>query len=128
MTARPPGETILIVEDDPPLRDLMRRALGSQRYQLLEASNGDEAIALAAHHAGPIDLLVTDVVMPVKNGFELAEELAKTRPEVLVLFMSGNADRSESVRHGLKEKGQPFLLKPFTVDQFLERIRDLLDG
>jgi CheY-like chemotaxis protein len=125
--ARPPGETILVVEDDPPLRRLIRQALEDRRYQLLSACNGREALELAAHHPGPIDLLVADVVMPVMDGFTLAEMLAETHPETRVLFISGHGDRSETVRLGLKESRQQFLLKPFTVDRLLQMVRDQLD-
>ena len=128
MTARPPGETILLAEDDPPLRRLIRRALEGRRYQLLEACNGQEALALAANHPGPIDLLVADVVMPVMDGFTLAEQLVETHPETRVLFLTGYTDRSDSVRLGLKDGGQPFLLKPLTVDRLLRMIRDQLDA
>ncbi len=128
MAVRPPGETILFVEDDPPLRALIRRALEGHRYQLIEAANGDEACHLAACHHGPIDLLVTDVVMPFMDGFTLARRLVESHPEARVLFLSGHAAQSESVRLGLKESGQAFLLKPFTVDRLLWTIRDQLDA
>ena len=127
MTVRPPGETILLVEDDPPIRRLIRRSLESQGFQLLEASNGQDALLVAAEHSGPIDLLVTDVVMPRMDGFTLGERLVESHPEVRVLFISGEVDQSVAVRGGLKETGQAFLLKSFTPDHLLRTIREQLD-
>jgi two-component system cell cycle sensor histidine kinase/response regulator CckA len=126
MTATSHRDTILLVDDDPPIRRLIRRSLESQEHQLLEACNGDEALRLAAAHHGPIDLLVTDVVMPRMDGFTLGECLVESHPEIHVLFLSGQADRSTAVRGGLREAGQSFLLKPFTRDCLLRAIRDQL--
>jgi CheY-like chemotaxis protein len=126
MTSTQPGETILLVEDDPQLRRLIVRAIEGERYQLLEACNGHEALIIAANHTGPIDLLVTDVVMPVMDGFTLAEQLVETHPESRVLFVSGYTDRSQTIRLGLKDGGHAFLLKPFTVDHLVQTISDLL--
>ncbi len=120
-------ETILLVEDDPPIRSLIRRSLESQGFQLLEASNGNEALILAADQRGSIDLLLSDVVMPQMDGFTLSERLVESRPETRVLFMTGYADRSVAVRGGLKEAGRAFLLKPFTRDHLLRTIREQLD-
>ncbi len=94
---------------------------------LLEACNGPAALCLAANHRGSIDLLFIDIVMPHMDGFTLGERLVESHPETLVLFMSGHSDRSVAVRGGLKEAGQPFLLKPFTCDDLLRTIRDQLD-
>ena len=127
MTAKLPGETILLVEDDLPIRRLIRGALEGQGYQVLVACNGPEALGLAADHPGPIDLLVSDVVMPRMDGFKLAERLVASRPQTQVLFLTGYSDQSVSVRGGLKETGQAFLLKPFTHDRLLQTIRDQLN-
>ena len=127
MTARPPGETILLVEDEAPIRRLIRRVLQDQGYQLLEACNGRQALSLAEDHRGPIDLLVTDVVMPRMDGFTLGERLVESHPQTRVLFLSGYFDQSVSVRGGLKDAGQAFLLKPFTRDCLLQMIREQLD-
>ncbi len=121
-------ETILLVEDDAPIRRLLRRALEGQGYQLLEACNGHEALGLLANHHGPIDLLVTDVVMPRMDGFTLSDRLGESHPETRVLFVSGQADQSAAVRGGLKETGRTFLLKPFTHKTLLQTIREQLDG
>ena len=125
--ARPSDETILLVEDDEPIRRLLHHALESQGYRLLEACDGREALGLLATHDGPIDLLVTDVVMPHMDGFMLSERLGASHPETRVLFLSGQADRSVAVRGGLKETRQAFLLKPFTHGTLLQTIRAQLD-
>jgi CheY-like chemotaxis protein len=122
-----PDETILLVEDEPAIRLLIRRVLENQGYQMLEACNGQEALGLAADYSGPIDLLLTDVVMPRMDGFTLGEQLVASHPETRVLFLSGQADQSVAVRGGLKEAGEAFLLKPFTHAILLQSIRDRLD-
>jgi len=126
-TAKPSGETILLVEDDPLLRRLIRRMLQGQGYQLLEACHGPAALSLAEDHRGPIDLLVTDVVMPQMDGFTLGERLVESHPETRVLFLSGYADQSARVRHALKKVGSAFLLKPFTQSGLLQKICVQLD-
>jgi CheY-like chemotaxis protein len=126
-TAPTVTETILLAEDDPLLRGVLRRALKGHRYHLLEASDGDEALDLAAQHPGTIHVLLADLVMPVMDGFTLAERLGETHPETRVVFMTGYVDQSESVRVRLEESGRPFLLKPFAVDRLLKMIRDQLD-
>ena len=127
MKVESPGETILLVEDDPPVRDIISLLLQGQGYQLLEARNGLEASRLAANHRGPIDLLLTDIVMPHMDGFTLVTRLVESHPEIRVLFMSGNVDRSESVRVELQGAGHTFLLKPFTCDRLLRTVREQLD-
>ena len=128
MTQQLPGVTItiLLVEDDPPIRRLMRRMLEGRGYQLLEASNGMDGIKIAADYDQPIHLLVTDVVMPHASGFDLAQDLRASHPETKVLYLSGYAADSVAVRGGLKESGQAFLSKPFTKEELLQKIRDVL--
>ena len=127
MTPRTADETILLVEDDRPIRRLLRRTLEHQGYRLLEASGGEQALGLASDHQGPIDLLLTDVVMPKMDGFTLGDRLAESRPQTRVLFLSGLAQESAWVRGGLKQSNRVFLLKPFTHDRLLQTIRDQLD-
>ncbi len=127
MTATPPAETIVVVEDDPTLQPLLRHFLKGQQYQVLSACTGHEALSLATDHRGPIDLLVTDVVMPQMDGFTLAERLVKAHPETRLLFMTGYPHRSVKVRDALKNSSPAFLLKPFTQARFLEAIREQLD-
>lgn len=118
--------TILLAEDEPPIRRLICRVLEGEGYRMLEACNGDDALELAADHPGPIDLLVTDVVMPRMDGFTLHERLSAERPDTRVLFLSGYADQSVTVRGGLRETGQVFLLKPFTRTRLLESVQSLM--
>ena len=126
-TAASRGHTILLVEDDLPIRSLMQRSLEAEGYHVLEARDGREALGLIACHLGPIDLLLTDIVMPRMDGFTLAERLAERRPETRVLLISGHAEQSVGVRGRLKEAGHPFLLKPFTQARLRAAIRKQLD-
>ena len=95
-------------------------------YELLVARNGDEALTMARQHSGMIDLLLTDVVMPRMNGFELGELIANVHPETNMLFVSGYFHDSASVRRGLRTAGQAFLLKPFTQVALLGKIQEVL--
>ncbi|MBI1878196.1 MAG: PAS domain S-box protein, partial [Chloroflexi bacterium] len=105
-------ETILLVEDDIGVRGLVRQVLLRQGYTLLEAQNGQEALRLSAYYSGPIHLLLTDVVMPGISGKALARELAHTRPDLKILFMSGYTDEAIA-HHGVLDPGVAFLQKPF---------------
>ena len=126
--ASPRGaETILIVEDEPAVRRMASRALRSQGYAILEAANGAEALEVLSRATSPVDLVLSDVVMPVLNGRELSERLAVDRPEVRVLFMSGYTD-DDIVRRGLLRPGAPFLQKPFVPADLSRKVRDVLDG
>lgn len=120
--------TILLVEDDPPLRTMIERALAKSGYRLLHARNGAEALDVAASCPEPIDLLVTDVLMPQIGGFELVARLRERYPHTKVLYMTGAWDDSVAVRGGLKETGDPYLLKPFTRDELLRKIHELIEN
>ena len=93
----------------------------------MEAQNGREALQISAQHAGAIELLLTDVVMPELSGRELAECLAARRPTMLVVFMSGYTDTAV-VHHGVLEPGTIFLQKPFTPDALARKVRQVLDA
>jgi signal transduction histidine kinase/transcriptional regulator with GAF, ATPase, and Fis domain len=121
------AETILIVEDESAVRRMAARALAGQGYTILEAENGAEALAVLARTAGPVDLVLTDVVMPILNGRELGERLAADRPELRVLFMSGYTD-DDVVRRGLLRPGVPFLQKPFMPADLSRKVRAVLDS
>ena len=129
--ARMPGprgaETVLVVEDEDAVRNLARRILERQGYAVLEARRGHEAVALAATHAGTIDLLLTDIVMPEMNGRVLAEQLSEAHPGLRVLYMSGYTD-DEIVRRGMFDRGTGFLEKPFSAETLARAIRSALDA
>ncbi|HWA56896.1 MAG TPA: ATP-binding protein [Gemmatimonadales bacterium] len=119
------GVTTLVVEDEQLVRDLVCRTLRRAGYTVLVASNGEEALALSRATPDPIDLVVTDVVMPRMNGSELAQRLAAERPGIRVLFVSGYANEVLDVRGGL-EPGTEYLQKPFVPSVLLDRVRELL--
>ena len=125
--AAPGGsETILIAEDEEPVRRFTAQVLTRGGYRVIEAGSGDEALKLAP--AGTrIALLLTDVVMPGMSGKELHQRLSESRPGLKVLFMSGYPDDTIAI-HGLLKPGLAFLQKPFRGPALLERVRDLLDG
>jgi signal transduction histidine kinase/ActR/RegA family two-component response regulator len=120
------AETVLLVEDEAPVRRLARRCLELYGYHVLEASSSPEAIDRAGRHTGRIDLLLTDVVMPHGSGRELAERMRSLRPEIRVLYMSGYTDDAMVRRAGVAP-GSDLLEKPFTPDQLARRVRQMLD-
>jgi PAS domain S-box-containing protein len=119
-------ETVLVVEDEHAVRALTRQVLRLHGYDVLDASNGGEALAVAAAHDGPIHLLVTDVVMPGMTGPELAAKLQVARPETGVLFLSGYTAHA-AVRGGMLQEGKDFLQKPFTPTDLAATVRAILD-
>jgi signal transduction histidine kinase len=121
------NETILLVEDDTGVRELLQQVLRKLGYTLLEAQNGQEALRLIDHYPGPIHVLLTDVVMPGLSGKALAEELASTWPEMKTLFMSGYTDEA-MVHHGVLKPGLAFLQKPFNPTILARKLRLLLDN
>jgi PAS domain S-box-containing protein len=120
-------ETILFVEDEQSVRELVRDYLAGAGYQVLEAQDGIQALDVAAAHNGPIHLLITDVVMPHLSGRELAARLASERRDLKLLFISGYTDDTV-VRHGVLEGGMAFLQKPFNLKALAQKIRDVLAG
>jgi CheY-like chemotaxis protein len=116
-------ETVLVVEDEDQVRTLTIEVLGQCGYAVLAAANGEAALRVAARHPGPLHLLLTDVVMPHLNGWELARQLTAVRPETKVLYMTGY---DEITAHG----GVPdadVLQKPFTPDVLARRVRQAIE-
>ena len=120
-------ETILLVEDDDMVRNLVREALENNGYKVLDSSGPMEARRVAESHRGPIQLLVTDVVMPKINGRELAEQMARERPKMKVLYMSGYTDNAV-VNSGILKKEVAFLQKPFTPGALIDKVREVLEN
>jgi PAS domain S-box-containing protein len=125
--ARRGAETILLVEDEEMVRSLVSDALRRDGYRVLDAGGPVEAQRIAAGHEGPIDLLITDVVMPKLSGRELAEDLARQRREMKVLYMSGYTDAAV-LNAGLAQKEVAFLQKPFTPAELSHKVREVLEG
>jgi PAS domain S-box-containing protein len=121
------SETLMIVEDERQVRELAREILAGHGYKVLEASSGTEAIGLCEKHPDPIQMVVTDVVMPGLSGRETYEQLARLRPGLKVLYMSGYT-QGAIVHRGVLEPGTAFVQKPFSVPIFLERVRAVLDS
>jgi two-component system cell cycle sensor histidine kinase/response regulator CckA len=118
-------ETVLVVEDEDAVRELLRQLLSDHGYVVLTAPRGRDALQLAERHEGSIDLVVTDVVMPEMGGGELVRRLTAMRPDLKVLYISGYPD-DEVVRRGVEGTGTSFLHKPFTADGLMRRVRDVL--
>ena len=122
------SETVLLVEDDESLRTLAREILTVQGYAVLEAASPRDALRIHQTHAGRIDLLLTDVVMPEMNGRQLAQHLKIARPDMAVLFMSGYTGAALAQSGGAAEFTGSLLQKPFTPDGLSRRVRDVLDA
>jgi two-component system cell cycle sensor histidine kinase/response regulator CckA len=120
------NEIILLVEDKDVVRDLARRVLSDYGYDVLEARQGEEALALSELHAGPIHLLLTDVVMPKMSGRELAQNLQALRPDMPVLYMSGDND-DKVLRYGMQEQQIHILQKTFTPNALIAKIRQVIN-
>jgi len=121
------SETVLFVEDEESLRRLGERVLRSGGYTVLVAEDGQAALKLMEQLGKPVDLLMTDVVMPGMSGRELGRELARRNLIGRALYMSGYTDDA-IVKHGVLEPGIAFIYKPFTVDGVLAKLREVLDG
>src|SRR5881296_107448 len=121
------NETVLVVEDEPAVLTLSRRALEAQGYVVLAASDATAALRVVERHGGTIHILVTDVVMPGLSGRELADKLAAQRPGIRVLYMSGYPGDAV-VQHGSLPAGSAFLQKPFSPDSLARKVRDVLDA
>jgi two-component system cell cycle sensor histidine kinase/response regulator CckA len=119
-------ETILLVEDEEQVRAVATSVLRRHGYRVLAARDPSEALVVARDHAGKLDLLLTDVVMPQMSGPELAKRLALIRPDLKLLYMSGYTDDS-IVRHGVLDAGVAYLQKPITPTLLTRKVREVLD-
>lgn len=120
-------ETVLLVDDTAVVRESASQVLREQGYLALEAGNGQEALSLVQEHQGePIHLLITDVVMPLMGGKELARHLMVTHPKTKVLYVSGYPDE-EIARHGVFGSETPVMLKPLTPETLTRKVREVLD-
>ncbi len=119
-------ETILLVEDEEAVRMLARLVLESNGYKVLEARHGEEALSISAEYGGPIDLLVTDVLMPRMGGRQLAARLTEARPQLRVLFMSGYGE-DVAFHGGPDEPPAAFIGKPFSPQDLARSVRQVLD-
>ncbi len=115
------------MEDDPAVRAVARRGLTRYGYTVIPASCGEEALELAEKHAGGIDLLLTDIMMPGMNGVEVGAAMLLREPNLKIFYMSGYADQ-DLVRQGLLSPGSTFLQKPFTPQDLAQNIREVIDG
>lgn len=120
------SETILVVEDEDGLRNLVKRTLVAAGYTVLTAANGPEALGLSELHQADIQLVLTDIVMPQMGGRVLAERLVAARPRIEVLYMSGYTDDA-IIRHGVVSAGTHFIGKPFTPAALTRKVREVLD-
>ena len=118
-------ETILLVEDEDGVRELIREILVGNGYTVLVAANGDDALGISERNAGEIQLTITDVVMPKMSGRDVAARLLSQRPMMKVLFMSGYTSDSV-VHHGVLDEGISFLEKPFTPSSLARKVREVL--
>ena len=125
--AEPGAETVLLVEDEPALRDLIKIALSGHGFTVLDVGNPADAITLCKKHTAPLHLLLTDVVMPGMDGPALAKQVQQERPDIKVLYMSGYA--TNFIMHdGVVEPGTNFLEKPFHPRALLHKVREVLDS
>jgi two-component system, cell cycle sensor histidine kinase and response regulator CckA len=120
------GETILLVEDDPALRNMAAEVLRDTGYKVITAQSGPEAVQVAAKHRGPLDVLLTDVVMPGMTGRALASQIVVTHPRIRILYMSGYTDDAIG-HHGFQGETWRLLQKPFTHDALVRHVHDALE-
>jgi CheY-like chemotaxis protein len=125
---QPPARsiTVLIVEDNDNLRNLLQRTLEGVGFSVLSANDGAVALDMCQQHDGTIDLLVSDVVMPRLNGLQLSEQLRLSRPEIKLLFITGFADEVPALRELIKS-GATILEKPFLSSELLRKVEDMLN-
>jgi CheY-like chemotaxis protein len=121
------SETVLLVEDEEAVRQLVRETLEAKGYRILEADHGAAALEIAEQHGGPIDILITDVVMPGMGGREVSARLCAAHPRARVLYLSGYAEDA-IVHDGVLEPGASFLQKPFSLQALARKVREVLSS
>ena len=120
-------KTILVVDDEAPIRSLIRDVLSRERYHVLEAADGEQAAAICARRGRTIDLLVTDVIMPGMDGLTLSERVTGAYPGMRVLYISAKCD-PEVLQQHITARGFHFLRKPFELPELLATVRQCLEG
>ncbi|HEX8986248.1 MAG TPA: response regulator [Bryobacteraceae bacterium] len=118
---------VLIVDDEPHIRSLVKSILQREHYQVLEAGDGSQALEICQESGSAIDLLLTDIVMPKLDGIRLVEQVFPAYPNMRFLYMSGKCD-VEAVQRDIREKGCGFIRKPFEISTLIKTIRDLLQS
>src|SRR5262249_4732614 len=121
------SETVLLVEDEESVRELVRETLKARGYTVIEAADGMAGLRVANAHSGTIHILITDVVMPGMSGRELAKQVIKARPDIKVLYLSGYTEDA-IIHEGALEAGTAFLQKPFTLHALARKVREVLLG
>jgi two-component system cell cycle sensor histidine kinase/response regulator CckA len=121
------GETVLVVDDEAAVRSVVREILQLTGYLVLEAGSGEDAVRICAEQGAPIHLLLTDVMMPGMSGPEVAQRLARTRPEMRVLYMSGSSN-DVLIRYGVVGQDTALVQKPFTPSALAHKVREVLDA
>jgi PAS domain S-box-containing protein len=119
-------DVVLVVEDEEIIRSLCSKIMRLRGCAVLEAANGREALAIAKTHAGPIHLMISDVIMPEMGGPELVRQLSPSRPEMKVIYLSGYADDTLDLRH-LQEDGSVVLIKPFSPDDLARKVAEVMN-
>ena len=120
------SKTILLIDDEAPMREFVCRTLRGAGYRVLEGESYDDALALYEAHSKEIDLLLVDAALPDKNGFELARTLGQIRPDLKVLFTSGDVGSQLCRYYGMSSTDVRFLKKPFLAIELIERVRCVL--
>jgi CheY-like chemotaxis protein len=120
-------ETVLVAEDEDMVRGLATEVLAMHGYKVLEAANGGAALLICERHPGPIDLLLSDVIMPEMSGPDLKKRLEQVKPEMKVLYMSGYTDGA-IVQQGVLRDNASFIQKPFAPDALARKVRKVLDN
>jgi len=121
------AETLLVVEDEAPVRALESRVLRDRGYNVLEAQDGMEALGIAREYPGEIHLILTDVIMPGMSGNKLVTRLRSVRPGIKALYISGYTDNA-IVHHGMLDSNLAFLQKPFSIENLARKVREVLNS